>query len=210
MCRPPQPSCFSRLSASVSAISGTRMEEQLLHPILGEITVSRQRRNRRISISVRPSGNVRLSFPLGVPRSRALAFLESKTDWVVAARRRIAERMVQSRQYSDEEIGELRRRAKETLPAKVEHFAGLFGFSYGRVTIRATRSKWGCCTSQNNISLSLFLAALPERLQDYVIIHELCHTVHHNHSPHFHALVDRCLGGREKDLRNELRQYHTM
>ena len=48
---------------------------------------------------------------------------------------------------------------------------------------------------------------LPEHLRDYVILHELCHTVHHNHSAAFHNLCDRCLGGNEKILRRELRRY---
>ena len=66
-------------------------------------------------------------------------------------------------------------------------------------------------TIRNNysqhISLSLFLVTLPEHLRDYVIIHELCHTVHHNHSPRFHALVDRFTGGHEKALARELRAF---
>ncbi len=138
-----------------------------------------------------------------------MAFLESKIEWVEAARRRMAERSVVQHKYTAEEIEELRRWAKVALPPLVEHLARKFGFSYGRVTIRATRSKWGSCSGENNLSLSLFLVTLPEHLQHYVVLHELCHTVHHNHSPQFHALLDTCLGGREKELRRELRQYHT-
>ena len=103
----------------------------------------------------------------------------------------------------------MRRNAKADLPARVEHFARLFGFRYGRVTIRATRSKWGSCSAENNISLSLYLMKVPEHLRDYVVIHELCHTVHHNHSVEFHRLADRCMGGNEKKLRSELRRYTT-
>jgi ribosomal protein S18 acetylase RimI-like enzyme len=87
----------------------------------------------------------------------------------------------------------------------VERLARENGFSYGRVTIRATRSKWGCCTSQNNLSLSLFLMTLPTHLQEFVVLHELCHTVHHNHSAKFHALLDRVTGGREKELNRQLK-----
>ena len=138
------------------------METKLQHPLLGEIVLCQTRRARRISLSVRSTGGVRLSFPCNVPRARALAFLESKTDWVIR---------------------------------------------YGRVTIRASRTKWGCCTGDNNLSLSLFLMTLPPHLRDFVLLHELCHTVHHDHSPHFHALLDRLTGGNEKLLSRELRSY---
>lgn len=177
---------------------------------IGDVRIVRSGRNRRISLSVRPSGEVRLSFPLVVSERRALEFLESRIDWILQARQRIAKRKEEVRAYTPSEIEKLRRAAKAALPAKVEYFARRFGFSYGNVTIRAARTKWGCCTSRNNISLSLFLMTLPEHLQNYVVIHELCHTVHHNHSARFHALADKCLGGREKELQRELRTYHTM
>ena len=109
--------------------------------------------------------------------------------------------------YSLEEIEALRQQAKTELPERVAELAARFGFRYGRVTIRAARTKWGCCTARGNLWLSLFLMTLPEHLRDYVILHELCHTVHHNHSHEFHALVNSLCGGREKELAAELRQY---
>lgn len=80
---------------------------------------------------------------------------------------------------------------------------------YGRVTIRASRSKWASCSARNDLSLSLFMMLLPEHLRDFVIVHELCHTVHKNHSREFHALVDSLVGGREKELTRELRRHST-
>ena len=180
---------------------------ETIHPVLGAVTLAQRRCNRRISLSVRPDGRILLSYPLGVSRKRALEFLESKVEWVMLAQRKLAERREDRRKFTDEEIAAMRKQAKEVLPPMVERLAARFGFRYGRVTIRATRSKWGSCSPDNNISLSLFLMALPEHLQEYVIIHELCHTVHHNHSARFHALADRCMGGREKELRRELRGY---
>ena len=185
------------------------MQQLYAHPALGEITVSQSARSRRVSISVKPSGEVRLSFPRSVSLRRALEFLDSKIDWVTSARGRMAEKAVARPTFTPAQIEELRQKAKASLPARVEYFAQKFGFRYGRVTIRATRSKWGSCSADNNISLSLYLMTLPGHLADYVIIHELCHTVHHNHSPRFHALADRCMGGREKELRRELRSYST-
>ena len=177
------------------------------HPLLGMVILVRSWRARRLTLSVRPSGEVRLTYPRMVSKARALEFLESRVEWVEQSRRRLAERVAPAPEYSPDLIEQMRREAKALLPARVEFWAQKFGFKYGRVTIRASRSKWGSCSGENNISLSLFLMTLPEHLRDYVIIHELCHTVHHNHSASFHALADRCFGGAEKSLQRELRRH---
>ena len=181
------------------------MLSKLQHPTLGEITLSCTRRSTRTTITVRPSGEVRLSFPLYISQRRAIAFLESKAEWIKSSQARYAERKTPT--LSKEQIEALRAEAKRILPSRVEELASRHGLRYGKVTIRAARSKWGSCTAQGNISLSLYLMTLPEHLRDYVILHELAHTVHHNHSPRFHSLVDIMTDGREKELSRELRQY---
>lgn len=185
------------------------MTERMTHPLLGEITLSQSARARRITVTVRPSGEVRLSFPRSVSARLAAEFLDSKAAWVAAARQRMAARQQQRPRFTREEIERLRTEAKEVLPARTAELARQTGLRFGRVTVRATRSKWGSCSAQNNISLSLYLMTLPKHLADFVIIHELCHTVHHNHSPRFHDLVNRCTQGREKELQRELRRYST-
>lgn len=183
-----------------------------VHPRLGEVTLSQTLRARRISISVRATGVVRLSYPYGVSQKRALAFLEQKAGWIEAARERLArKRAALPPQLPPAEakarIEELRRAAKADLPPRIERIAARTGLKYAKLTIRASRTKWGSCSGRNHISLSLFLVTLPEHLRDYVIVHELCHTVHHNHSPRFHALVDQLVGGHEKALNRELRAF---
>lgn len=178
---------------------------------VGEISLVRSWRARRITLTVRPTGLVRLTVPCGVSRARALAFAETKVAWIASARQRVAARQAAvpplPPEAERERIEELRRAARVDLPPRVERIARMFGFSYGRITIRASRTKWGSCSFRNDLSLSLYLMALPERLRDYVIVHELCHTVHHDHSPRFHALVDRCLDGQERALDRELKSY---
>ena len=182
------------------------------HPRLGEVTLSRTLRARRVSISVRATGVVRLSFPYGVSQKRALEFLEQKAGWIEAARERLARKRaaMPSQLPSAEQkarIEELRRAAKADLPGRIARLSEATGLKYEKLSIRASRTKWGSCSGRNHISLSLFLMTLPEHLRDYVIVHELCHTVHHNHSPRFHALVDRLVGGHEKALNKELRAF---
>lgn len=194
-----------RLYASELAELSNILDKVYKHPIIGDIQLRQRWTTRRISLSVKPSGEVRLSYPRLVSTAKALRFLEDKVEWVLQMRARIAERAMQGSDYSPTQIEELRRKAKQTLPAMVERLARKHGFSYGRITIRATRSKWGCCTSQNNLSLSLFLVTLPLHLQEFVILHELCHTVHHNHSAAFHELLNRVTNGCEKELNRQLK-----
>ena len=73
-----------------------RRQKTIVHPIVGEVTLSQSRRARRISLCVRPSGPVRLSYPYGVSTARALEFLESRIEWIQTARDRIAERLAHS------------------------------------------------------------------------------------------------------------------
>ncbi len=181
------------------------MDKIYKHPCLGDILLRQRWTTSRISLSVKPSGEVRLSYPRIVSTAKALRFLEDKAEWVLQMREKVGERAMQGADYTPAQIEALRREAKQVLPAMVERLAKANGFKYERITIRATRSKWGCCTSQNNLSLSLFLMTLPTHLQEFVVLHELCHTVHHNHSAEFYALLNKVTGGREKELNRQLK-----
>lgn len=101
----------------------------------------------------------------------------------------------------------LRAEAAAFLPQRIETLAQLHGLRYGKVRIKALRSKWGSCTVRGDINLSLYLMTLPDPLTDFVLLHELCHTVHHNHSAQFHAMLDRLCGGREKALSELLKKH---
>ena len=120
--------------------------------------------------------------------------------------------------FSDEKTQELLRRvrttallhvAKEHLPQRLRMLAGKYGFSYNAVSLRNSRTRWGSCSNRKNISLSIYLQLLPTHLSDYVILHELCHTVEMNHSASFWALMDKVTDGRAKSLRGELRGFRT-
>ena len=83
----------------------------------------------------------------------------------------------------------LRQEAECVLPQKLEYWSKHCGLSYNSLKIDTAKSRWGCCSSKKDIKLSYYLLLLPERLIDYVIVHELCHTREMNHGPRFKALL---------------------
>ena len=97
-------------------------------------------------------------------------------------------------------------RAKEILPPRLLQLSGQHNLHCKKITVRNTSTHWGSCSSSGTISLSIKLALLPQHLIDYVILHELCHTVEMNHSPRFWALLDRLCGTDSKRLRAELKE----
>ncbi len=176
--------------------------------VLGTVILNESRRARSISIRVKRSDQqITLTYPHGSERSTAIRFLEQKRDKILEICKRQRDHREANPPAAPIDIEDLRRRAKEHLPLRIAQLAAQTELKYNRVTVRATRSKWGSCTTQNNISLSIYLMTLPQHLIDFVILHELCHTVHHNHSPKFHALLNYICGGKEKALSRELRTH---
>ena len=100
----------------------------------------------------------------------------------------------------------LRIEAKEYLPFRTLELSQQYHFQFNKVFIKNAKTLWGSCSSKNNINLNLHLIRLPDHLIDYVIIHELCHTVEKNHGKRFWALMDSILGDAKK-LSKELRTY---
>lgn len=98
--------------------------------------------------------------------------------------------------------------AHELLPTRVRELAAKWGFTYKQLKIKATRSCWGSCTYDNVINLSLHLMRMPNELVDYVILHELCHTLHKNHGAQFWQLLNSVTEGKARQLSKHTQQYN--
>ncbi|MHC1704415.1 MAG: M48 family metallopeptidase [Tenuifilaceae bacterium] len=99
--------------------------------------------------------------------------------------------------------------AKESLPQRVEYLSIKHGFKYSRLSIKKTKSRWGSCSSKNNINLSIFLMKLPDELIDYIIIHELCHTIQKNHGPKFWEILNHYTEGKAISLAKEVKKFRA-
>lgn len=168
-------------------------EKILTDPQVGEVLLVKSARSRSISIRVHPVKGVRVSVPRIVPFAAAVAFYKMKRNWVLEVMARQRERFKDVQVASPDEIEALRRKAKAELPSRLAELSGRYGFVYNRVVIKHNATNWGSCSSKNNINLNLNIVRLPKVLQDYILLHELCHLRHHDHGHAFHLLLEHLL-----------------
>jgi predicted metal-dependent hydrolase len=103
----------------------------------------------------------------------------------------------------------LRKEAKQFLIPRLERLSSEHGYRYTMVRFKDMKTRWGSCSVKNNINLNIHLMRIPENLADYVILHELVHTIRKNHGPGFWADLERCCPG-SKQLSKELRKYRAV
>jgi predicted metal-dependent hydrolase len=99
-----------------------------------------------------------------------------------------------------------RKEARKYLPERLNEFSRKYQLPYNRVIIKNNKSRWGSCSQKNNINLSLHLMRLPDHLIDYILLHELVHTVHKNHGKRFWKKMEMvCPNARSLD--REMKEY---
>jgi len=175
---------------------------------VGVIKMERSRRAKRISVSVRPFQGVRVAVPTGASFAGAERFVRSKAGWIkkhVAKMSRVERAAIVLAEKHPLDHQDARRR----LVVRLNQLALKYGFQYNRVFIRNQKTRWGSCSSKNNINLNVNLARLPDELIDYTILHELVHTRIKNHGQRFWTKLDRMLGDARK-LDRTLNDYTVL
>ena len=115
-------------------------------------------------------------------------FVQSKRSWIEGHLSKIP---APQPKFTQTEIEALARKALTVIPDRVRHFAPIVGVTYGRITIRSQRTRWGSCSAKGDLNFNCLLMLCPEEVQDYVVVHELCHRKEMNHSAAFWAEVEK-------------------
>ena len=157
-----------------------------------DYTIIRSSR-KTMALEVRRDGTVLVRAPLKLPQSRIDLFVQEHRQWIEAAQSRQQVRQAANPEPDEQEILRLKTMAKELLPGKVAAFSKMMGLSPAGITITGARTRFGSCSSANRLSFSWRLMQYPEAAIDYVVVHELAHIVHKNHSPEFYALIETYL-----------------
>lgn len=155
-------------------------------------------RTKRLTIAmeVTPQGTLVVRAPFKASIHDIEAFIKGHEAWIA---KQLATLPVHIEPLTAEAFQRLHQEAKRVLPEKVAYFAERLGISYGRVTIRCQKTRWGSCSSKGAISLNCLLLLAPQSVQEYVIVHELCHCREMNHGPAFWQLVAEALPTYQKE-----------
>ena len=175
---------------------------------VGTVLMERSRRAKRISVSIRPFKGVRVAVPLGVSFDKAQMFAQSKAGWIKKHLDKMEQLELRAKARSHP--GPIdRSAARKVLIDRLNQLAKHYGFNYNRVFIRNQKTRWGSCSTKNNINLNVNLVRLPPELIDYTIIHELVHTRVKNHSRRFWDQLDALLGDAKK-IDKKLSAYEVL
>jgi predicted metal-dependent hydrolase len=153
----------------------------------------RNARAKWISIRIHPgpeeSGRVVLTVPKRASIRHAEEFLKTHFVWVAEQAKKLAGKESVLSRTDTREYRRRRTEAESFIRDKVTKWNDHYGFHHGRISIRDQKTRWGSCSKKGNLSFSWKLLLLPERMADYVVVHELCHLKEFNHSSRFWALV---------------------
>ena len=192
------------------------------------------RRARNMSIRISPRGEIRVTVPGLVSQRKAERFVASRREWIQRKVEEVRDRQASVRRLQEGDCLNVRGKeiavlfhgpdesmedaiwrilleeAREYLPVRTRELAQTHGFRITGVKVRKMQTRWGSCSAKNAINLNTWLMMLPDHLSDYVILHELVHTLHKDHSPRFWRTLDQYTDGSSRELRKELRTQQIM
>jgi predicted metal-dependent hydrolase len=148
------------------------------------LQVVRHVKARRYVLRMTDAGVLRLTVPKRASLEAGLRFVRTQGDWVTREHLRRQERVAERKERGYDET-EVRARAADELPARCLELAAQHGEQVASVVVRNQRSRWGSCSTKRTISLNWRLMLMPPEVRDYVMLHELMHLRHPNHSRAF-------------------------
>ena len=162
--------------------------------------IVKRSRRKTLSLEITPEGQVIIRAPLRASDEEILSFARAHREWIADKLREAATRRSQREEYerehhirplTQEELKELGKAAADYIPMRAAHYASIMGVDFGRITIRNQTTRWGSCSAKKNLNFNALLMLAPREVIDSVIVHELAHLKHMDHSQAFYSEVLR-------------------
>ena len=153
-------------------------------------------KRKTVAIEIKPDGTVVVRAPRLMSKRFIDSFIDEKQSWIETHREQMLKRRAEVgtiEPMSESEKKALSKQAKSIMPDRIARYAQEIGVTYGRVSYRFQRGRWGSCSSKGNLNFNCMLMLTNDEIIDYVIVHELCHRLEMNHSAVFWKHVEQIL-----------------
>lgn len=171
-----------------------------------ELTVIHSDR-KTIAIEIHGDASVTVRAPLNATQEDIDHALKAKELWIqrhldliMSKRDNVQYKFKEVQKLSAEELNDLKAQASEYIPKRVTYYAKKIGVDYGRITVRNQKTRWGSCSEKGNLNFNCLIMLMPPDVIDYVVVHELCHRKHMNHSKRFWAEVKKVMPNYEEQI----------
>ena len=171
-----------------------------------DYTLKMSKRARRMRLAVYCDGTFIVTAPKHVEQGIIEKFIFEKSQWILDRLNFFkSSEMVFFPKRTKTEYLKHKHVAKKLVEQKIEQFNLLYKFKFNRISIKNQKTRWGSCSSKGNLNFNYKIALLPEKMADYIIVHELCHLYEFNHSQKFWNLVARAIPD-YLEIRKELKR----
>ena len=154
-----------------------------------KITVKYSKR-KTISLEITRNAEILVRAPIGLSNKRIEEFISSHSDWIRIHLEKRRDQIMNHPEPTDDELKELKTAAWRIIPEKVKKYSEIMGIIPEHVSINSAKTRFGSCSDKNRLNFSCRLMSYPDEAVDYVVVHELAHIKHHDHSKQFWALVE--------------------
>lgn len=178
-----------------------------LHNQLVSYTIRRSKRAKRLRLAVYCDGNFVVTLPKGIKKSSAEKYIINKSQWIID-KIELFKNISTNKAFNltTDDYQKHKDVALKLITSRTKHFNKRYSFKYKKITIRNQKTRWGSCSKKKNLNFNFKIAFLPEKLRDYIIVHELCHLKEFNHSQKFWNLVAKTIP-RYLEINKETRMF---
>lgn len=184
------------------------MKEYIIHDEEEDIPVAIVYSKRKtLGLQVKSDGTVFARVPNRVSDATIRLFIEKHTSWILQKRNMWSSKQSEPTTKLPEVVTAAgKRQIRQLVAQRVAYYAGIMGIAYGRICMRNQKTRWGSCSSDGNLNFNCRLLFVPTDLVDYVVVHELAHRRHMNHSEAFWKEVEKYMPD-YKERRKRLKEY---
>ncbi len=165
------------------------MESVFLKDIKDLVYKVEYSKRKTLSMKVCDDYSILVKAPKRTNKKVVEDFIAKNIQWIVETRLKVEERNNKKIYLTEEEVRNLKLKAREIIPKKIEYFSGVMGVKPTAVKINSAKTRWGSCSGKNSVNFSYRIMLLDEELIDYIVVHELAHITVKDHSSRFYSEV---------------------